>query len=267
MRRRIAAIASNTLREALRNRILYTILLFACLLILSGLVVGELSLGEQARVARDLGLGGISLFGVVLATLLGVDSIHKEIDRRTIYLILSKPLRRSELVMGKFAGIALALALEVGLMTAVLAVAVHLAGARFDALLGRAVVLLYLQAAVVAAIAVLLSTVATPMVAVLGSFGLFAIGRSLPDLLALVARIETPALRAIARGAVELLPDLHVFFVSGTVVGGEAMSVNATGASRYVDWGYVGWAGGYAAIYCAAVLGLAAVIFSRRDLV
>ena len=262
---RIVAFALNTFREAMRNKLLYTILLFACALILSTWAIGQLSVHEEARVTRDLGLGGISFFGVVLSIVAGVNLVYQEIERKTVYVLLSKPVRRWEFVLGKYAGVALTLAVQMGLMSAVMFGALLAQNVFPDAQLLRAVLLLYVEVLVVTAVATLFSTFSTPLLSGLYAFGITMCGRFLPDLRTIIsARLkDVPDLAAALNGVTHVLPDLHLFFVSGGQVDGVAMSVNAT----YVGWSYVAWTSGYGLGYAACVLLLATVIFSRRDFV
>lgn len=263
---RVLALALNTFREAMRDRLLFTVLFFACLLIPSGRVLGELSLHEEARIARDFGLAGISLFGVALAIFAGVTMLYKEIERKTLYAFIPKPIHRWQFVVGKFAGLAVTLAAQVALMALVLFVALAVKGELPTGALVRAIVLLYFQALVVTAVAMLFSTFSTPFLSGLFTVGVFLIGRSTPELRALIAARfkDSPSLATALEWATQLLPDLHLFFVSGGTVAGKHVSVNA---GDYVGWTYVAQAGGYGALYGACVLALAIWIFSRRDFV
>ena len=117
--RRIWAIARNTFREAVRNKILYSLLFFAVLLILSAVAVGKLSLHEELRMTRDVGLFGIDVFGVIIAIFVGVNLLYKELDLKTVYTILPKPLYRWEFVLGKWLGMLLTLGVQVAVMALV----------------------------------------------------------------------------------------------------------------------------------------------------
>lgn len=116
----IIAIALNTFREAVRDRVLYSMLLFAVGLILFSLVLGEIAPAEQLRLTTDVGLAGISLMSVLLAIVLGVTNLHKEIDRKTVYFILPMPLARWQFLVGKFVGMAWVLLVTLAVMTGTL---------------------------------------------------------------------------------------------------------------------------------------------------
>jgi ABC-type transport system involved in multi-copper enzyme maturation permease subunit len=115
---RIHAIAINTFREAVRDRVLYGVLGFACAVLLFTLAVAELSLHQQERVIADVGLASISLFSVIVAIFLGSSLLYKEIERKTLYVILPKPIRRGEFLLGKYLGIFFTAATFVALMGA-----------------------------------------------------------------------------------------------------------------------------------------------------
>ncbi|HJZ88493.1 MAG TPA: ABC transporter permease subunit, partial [Polyangia bacterium] len=137
------AIARNTFREAARDKILYSLLFFAILIILFAVVLGQLSLHEEARLVLDVGLGGISLFSVLIAIFVGASLVYKELDRKTVFTIIPKPLHRHEFILGKFVGMTLVLAVLMAIMSAVLVAVLAAEGAPLEAGLGKAVVLLF----------------------------------------------------------------------------------------------------------------------------
>src|SRR5262249_14679724 len=143
---RVMALGLNTFREAIRNQVLYLLLLFAVLLILSSIAISQGALHEQMRVIRDLGLGGIELFGVLLAVFIGVNLVHKEIDKKTVFALLPKPIHRYELILGKFAGMLITLAVLMTIMSVALLVVLGAAAGAGDSdfgVIARAVVLLF----------------------------------------------------------------------------------------------------------------------------
>src|SRR3981081_1389444 len=105
MRTRIAYIASNTFREAVRDRVLYNLIAFALLLSGAAILVGQISIEIEKLVVINLGLTAVSLFGVVIAIFIGIGLVSKEIEKRTLYTVLSRPVRRWEFVVGKFFGL------------------------------------------------------------------------------------------------------------------------------------------------------------------
>jgi ABC-type transport system involved in multi-copper enzyme maturation permease subunit len=260
---RVLALGVNTFREAVRNRVLYLLLLFALALIFSALALGQLSLHEEGRVTRDVGLGGIALFGVLIAIFVGVNLVYKELDKKTVFTLVSRPIHRHELILGKFVGMSLTLLVQLAIMGATLCAVLALEGAEISPAIARAITLTFLEVVVVTAIAILFSSFSTPLLSGGFTLGLFVIGRSVPELRELVGKMDEGALRAVAGAFLHLAPDLRLFAVSGSMVDGRYASVHAD----FVSWGYVGWAGLYALGYAACVLTLAAALFARRDFV
>jgi ABC-type transport system involved in multi-copper enzyme maturation permease subunit len=260
--RRVWALARNTFREAARNKVMYTLLFFAVALILSALAVGRLSLHEEIRMTRDVGLYGIDLFGVILAVFLGVNLLYKELDLKTVYTMLPKPIFRWEFVLGKWLGMLLVLALQVGVMGLVLFAVLALQGAGFEAAVAKAVWLLYVNVMVVTSIAVFFSSFSSPYLSGFFAFGCFVVGRSVPDIQALAQRLGGAARTAMDAAAM-LLPNLHLFYPSGTIVGAESVSVHGT----FVGARYLIWTTAYGVGYSVIVLLLAMLIFRRRDFV
>jgi len=258
---RIGAIALNTFREATRNKVLYLLLLFAIGLITFALALGQMSLHEEHRVTRDLGLGGIALFGVLIAIFVGVNLVYKELDKKTVFSLIPKPIHRFEFVLGKYAGMVLTLFVQVAIMAAVLSAVLLVQKGDLDGALARAILLLFVEVIVITAVAVLFSTFSSPILSGAFTLGLYAIGRSTPELRQLIGKLHSPALRVVLSSALRVVPDLHVFYVSGSMVEGEYVSVHG----GYVDWGYVATATAYGLGYVACALSLAILLFSRRD--
>jgi ABC-type transport system involved in multi-copper enzyme maturation permease subunit len=260
--RRIWAIARNTFREAVRNKILYSLLFFAVMIILSALALGQLSLHEELRMTRDVGLYGIDLFGVVIAVFVGVNLLYKELDLKTVYTILPKPLRRWEFVLGKWLGMLLTLGLQMAVMGLVLAGTLALQGAALDLPMVKALWLLYLNVMVVTSVAVLFSSFSSPFLSGFFSLGFFVVGRSVPDIRALAEK-SAPAVRALLDGGALLVPNLHLFYPSGAIIGAEHMSVHGT----FVGASYLLSTTAYGIGYSVVVLAVAMFIFRRRDFV
>jgi len=270
MMRRIFAIALNTFREAIRNKVLYGILIVVVGANLFALVLGQMSLHEEARVARDVGLAGVSLFGSITAIVLGVSLLYNEVQKKTIHTILAKPLERHEFVLGKYLGMAFTLTLLVALFAVALAGLLALTRAQnpeqyaaWDADISKAVLLGWLEVMIVAAIAVFFSAFSSPYLSGVFTFALFFVGRTSGEIRTAAAHAKDPVIRAIAGVAFKVVPDLHVFAISGGEVAGRPVSVHAD----FVAWSYVGSAALYAALWVAILLILAMAIFRRKDFV
>jgi len=260
MRDRIWAIALCTFREAARIRVLYGVLVLVVGSNLLALALGQLSFHDAARVARDVGLAGISLFGSLTAIFLGVFLLYTEVARRTIHAIVTKPISRWEFVVGKYAGMALVLTVLVGVFALAMVAMLVVQGAGVGSGVGKALVLSWLEVLTVAAIAIFFSAFSTPFLSGIFALALWVIGRLTPDLAA-AAQLLAPWLRTATRIALEIIPDIHLFAVSGRTLDGSAVSVHGD----FVPWSYVGLAGAHGLGWIVALLALAALVFHRRD--
>jgi len=259
---RIWAIGLNTFREASRNLVLYGICFVAFVLILSASVLGQMSLHEEARVARDVGLSGVSLFGSLTAIVLGVSLLYSEIERRTIHSIVSKPIRRFEFVLGKYLGMAMMLTLLVLVFTASLALLLYIEDVSFSAAVVKALILSYVEVLLVAGIAVFFSSFTSPFLSGIFTLMLFVAGRTTGTMRELLTDDKLDgAIELGMRAGLYLLPNLHMFAISGSQVDGEYVSVH----SDFVPWSYVAEAGLYGLVYLSALLALSVFIFNRRD--
>lgn len=206
----IFAIAINTFKETVRDRVLYAFIIFAIILTLVGIVLGSLSVGQSVRVLEDIGLFTISTIGGVIAIFVGTNLVYKEYDKRTIFLILTKPIRRWQFVVGKFVGLSLCILAITALMGAFLIALSLYNGAPANMIpnLVAACGSIYLELLLVIALATFFSTFATPLMSVLFTFGLWIIGHLGQSLLALSKMSTNPAVEAISRGIYYMLPDL-----------------------------------------------------------
>jgi ABC-type transport system involved in multi-copper enzyme maturation permease subunit len=262
---RITAFALNTFREAMRNKLLYVILIFACVLIATTNALAKLDDNEKVRIIEDLGLTGTWFFAVVLSIVGGVTLVYQEIEKKTVYALLSKPLHRWQFVVGKYAGLALTLAVQMALMVGVLFVALAFQGTLPDGILARAVALIYVEVLVVTAVALLFSTFSTPLLSGLYTLGVTACGHFMPELRQVIGNKmhDHPSAAAGLDWATQLLPDLHLFSVSGATIAGHNVSIHGT----YVGWGYVASASAYGLFFAACVLAIGMAVFARRDFV
>ena len=257
---RIWAIALNTFREAARIRVLYGILILVGGSNLLAAVLGEMSIRDSARVARDLGLAGISLFGSLTAIFLGVFLLYNEVQRRTVHSIVSKPIERWEFVVGKYLGVALVLTSLVALFAAAMFAMLAWQHVGITSEVVRALVLAWLEVLTVAAIAIFFSSFSTPVLSGIFALAMWALGRVTPDILA-ATQAGSGWIRWTARAALEIVPDIHLFSPSGRMIDGAAVSVHGD----FVSWGYVGAASLHGLGWIVGLLALACLLFHRRD--
>ena len=259
---RIWAIALNTFREAVRIRVLYGILVLLIGANLMSLVLGSMAATDSARVTRDVGLAGISLFGSLTAIFLGVFLLYTEVQRRTIHAIVSKPIQRWEFVIGKYLGMSLVLSVLVGVFAVVMIGMLSWQGIGITSAIPKAIVLAWFEVLTVAAIAIFFSSFSTPFLSGIFALGLWAIGRVTPDIEA-ATREASPMISWTAKVTLQIVPDLHLFAVSGRVVDGAHVTVHGD----FVSWGYVGLAALHGVGWIVGLLALAALLFHRRDFV
>jgi ABC-type transport system involved in multi-copper enzyme maturation permease subunit len=263
----ILAIAVNVFRESVRDKVLYSLLLFAIVLIGVSYLVGQLTAGQDVKIIKDLGLSAISLIGVFIAVFIGIGLVSKEVERRSIYSLLSKPIHRYQLVLGKYAGLALTLAVNVVFMTAALYVVLacmsvvipgdvqRVWGApTLDVALMKAVALIFVELSLVTAIALFFSTFSSPILSAAFTFGLFIVGHFSADLRNFNQVVDSPAAARVARGLYWVLPNLAQFDVKAQVVHAQPVPV-----------GYMAMTTLYAVVYISMLLVIAGFVFSRRD--
>jgi Cu-processing system permease protein len=251
---RIATLAGNTVREAVRNRVLYTLVFFAVLLIGTGVLLSTLSYVEQERILQDVGLAAIRIFGAAIAIFVGIGLIHNEVDRRTIYTILSKPLSRTEFLLGKYFGLLATLVLQLAIMGAAFAACSFLTGAPITAAHGAALILASMEIALLVGLATFFSVFTTPTLASLFAVGLYLIGHLTRNLRDLGQHSEVAAVREITALLHRVLPDLESFNLSTQAVHGLPITASDFWLPILYGTGYV------VLVLCAA-----SAIFERRD--
>ena len=254
---RIFHIAANTFREAVRDRVLYNLIAFALLLTGAAIFVGQISIEIERLVVINLGLTAVSLFGVVIAIFIGIGLVSKEIEKRTLYTVLSRPVARWEFIAGKFFGLSgtlvvNTLCMALGVFAALLYVSRHLSGA--DAWVLVAIYFIALQFVIVTALALLFSSFSSPLLSAVFAFCLFVSGTFAEDLRGF-AQLTHGFTRWLATGAVYAIPNFSALNVISQVAHGEALS------GQLIFWNTA-----YALVYTLAVLSLAILIFERRNL-
>ncbi|MDP6932347.1 MAG: ABC transporter permease, partial [Myxococcota bacterium] len=249
---RIRAIAANTCREAIRDRILYSILLFAAVILLVSLTLEEITVGDQNKVVRSVAQGAIDAFGSIIAMFLGVSLVWKELERRTIYTILSKPIHRWMFIVGKYLGLLYTLAIEIAILalvyTLLMNIQQHQPPLEFYVSLG----LLMVELMLLTAWATLFSTTSNPTTASGFTLAIFVIGHLADDIWLYGSQVENPLMRQVAKGLYWVLPNFEVFNIRET-------AVHETG----VPWERLLPATSYGVAYTIAVLALAVWFFQR----
>jgi ABC-type transport system involved in multi-copper enzyme maturation permease subunit len=250
----VFALALNTVREAVRNKVLYALLFFAVLMIGSGSLVSSLSYVERERILQDVGLAAIRFFGVAIAIFIGIQLVHREVDRRTVYTILSKPISRGQFLVGKFAGLTLTIWLQTACMALAFAAISLAAGAPIAWQHLAFLLLLAGELALVVAIATLFSSFTTPILAAFFTGGLWMVGQLTRDLRSIGANSDVPSLRFMTEALFRALPDLRSFDLASEAA--HLLPVSTSDVLLPLLYGLG---------YTTLILMAAVAIFERRD--
>jgi Cu-processing system permease protein len=257
MNARIGYIATNTFREAVRDRVLYNLIAFALLLSGAAIFVGQISIEIEKLVVVNLGLTAVSLFGVVIAIFIGIGLVSKEIEKRTLYTVLSRPVRRWEFIVGKFFGLAGTLVVNaffmaIGVFAALLYVVDKLTAP--DAYILVALYFIVLQFLIICSLALLFSSFSSPLLSAVFAFAMFVIGSFAEDLRGF-ANMAHGLTRWLATGAAYLVPNFSALNVIASVAHGEPV------AGHLIWYNTI-----YALTYAGMALSGAVLIFDRRNL-
>jgi len=254
---RIAAIASNTFREAIRDRVLYNLILFVLLLVGSAVLFGQISIGIERIVVINLSLTSISVFGVLIAIFIGIGLVSKEIEKKTLYTVLARPVRRWEFIIGKFSGLVQTLVVNTLFMTvgfyAALLYVSHGLG-KTDLIPLTAIYFIILEFVIMVSLALLFSSFSTPILSAILSFGMFVIGTFAEDLRNFAVIAHGP-MRWLLTAAAYIVPNFASLNVITSVAHDQPVSL-ALAMQNTV----------YALLYTAAVLCGSVLIFERRNL-
>jgi len=254
---RITAIARNAFREAVRDRVLYNLVLFVLLLTGASIFIGELSGGQERKVIVDLGLSAMLLFGVFIAIFVGVGLVYKEIERRTIYAVFSKPVGRGEFLVGKYFGLCLTLLVNVLVMAIGVSLALVYVSRGWDPLIltiWPAVLLIYMELMLITATALLFSSFSSPALSALLTFMVFIIGHFSADLKSLSVSLGSTGARYVFTSLYYLLPNLANYSFITPAAHGHAPSSGFVFATAL-----------YALVYITVILAAATLVFSRRN--
>ena len=263
MIQRILAIASNTYRETVRDKILYNLILFALILIFSSTMLGQLTLGNEDKVMLDLGLSSISVFGMLIAIFIGIGLVYKELEKRTAYALLAKPVHRYELILGKYLGLLFTILVNLAIMTVGLELAMLYIGR--IGLGGHlrvlpAVFVIFLSLALTTALALFFSTFSSPALSALFTLFLWIIGHFGKDLQSFGELTRSASAKWVCRILYYVIPNLTNF----NIVDSRSV-IQSSGYSMPIDPVAIAGSTIYAVLYCAAILSLSIAIFARRD--
>ena len=250
---RILAVAQNTFREAIRDKILYVLLFFAAVSIFGSKALGWISIGQDIKIVKDISLAATSIFGVLIAIFVGTSLIYKEIDKRTLYTILAQPMHRYEFILGKYFGLVALLAVVTAVMAAVSAVYVLLLGGTLDTVFFLAILLIFWKLLLITAFSVLLSSLTSPILGAVIVFSTYVFGHATGVFLDLPPQLD-PTSKKILEILYYAIPNLSNF------------DLRTEAANEVpVSAAYVLWVLTYGTLYTAILLILAAFAFEEKD--
>lgn len=255
MTARLAAIALHTFKEAVRDRILVLFVVFALLLMASSTVLSMLTVGSELKIVTDLGLAALAIFGTLIAVFIGITLVHKEVEKKTIYAVLAKPVPRWQFLVGKYLGLMLTLGVVTGAMAVFYLGMVWMKGGVAPWHLVPAIALTYMELSIITAVAIAFSSFTTPILAAIFTVAVYVVGHLSWGFATFLEYVPTATARFLINAVYYGLPDLETFNVRSRVV-----------YELPVGTGYMLDALGYAAAYTAGMLVLAVILFRRRDL-
>ena len=250
---KVLSIALNTFRENLRDKLLYNLLVFALLMIGSSLLLMRLTLGEFHRLLLNVGLGSINIFGVLIAIFVGIGLVNKEIEKKTIYTIVSKPVARYQFLIGKYLGLTLTLFVNTLIMAAGLLLVLVAQNVPIESVLLKALGLIFMEFMVITAVALLCSTFTSATLSAIFTLATYVIGHLTADLKTFGEKLDE-GMRALVTGLYYILPNLERFNLKGNVI--HHIEVSGTDLLLIVVYGLT---------YVAFLLMSASIIFQRRD--
>jgi ABC-type transport system involved in multi-copper enzyme maturation permease subunit len=262
----IGLVAVNVFKESVRDKVLYSIVVFAVILMSTTYVIGQLTAGQDIKIIKDLGLASISIFGLLIAIFIGIGLVWKEVEKRSIYTLLPKPMRRQQFLLGKYFGLVLTLVINIAVMTAAFYVVLALmrwvepgidaasAAPATDPAMLKAIALIIVELMLVTAIALFFSTFSSPFLSAMLTAGVWVAGHFNSDLRNFGAVVASPMLAQLTRAMYLVLPNFSAFDVKAQVVHAQAVPVS-----------YLALTSAYGVTYIGLVLVGAVLIFSRRD--
>ena len=252
---RLWALAHNTFREAVRDKVLYSILFFAVGVIALSLVMQEITVGDREKVVRSVAQGAVAAFGSIISMFLGISLVWKEVERKTVYTILSKPISRWMFVLGKYLGMMMTLTVVVGIMMVVYTILLTVQQTVPPTVVYVSAGLLIVELMLLTSWATLFSTYSAPTTAAAFTLAIFVIGHLADDIWVYGNQLESGGAQSIARVLYWVLPNFEMFSIRSQAV-----------HELPIPWDQVVGATAYGVCYTATVLALAMWVFERRDL-
>ena len=254
---RVRLVAWHVFKESVRDRVLFAIAAFALLLVAVSVLIGQITAGQDVKIIKDIGLATLELAGVLMAVFIGVGLVSREIERKSVYSLLAKPVHRWEFVLGKYLGLVGTIAVNVLLMTVALFVVLAVLEKSLpNPVLFKAVILILAELALLTAVALFFSTFSSSGILSAGlTLAVWVVGLFSEDLRGFSGVVNSPGLAAAVRTVGLMVPAFSAFDIKAEVVSGRPP----------VLWTYVAMTIAYAAVYGGALIGASMAIFSRRE--
>lgn len=252
--KRILAVAQNTFRESVRDKVLYVLLFFAAAAILGSRVLGWISIGQDIKIVTDICLASMSVFGVLIAIFVGASLVYKEIDKKTLYTIIAQPMHRHEFVLGKYLGLAALLGVALLIMAVISSAYILLMGGSLGVTWWAAVLLIYGKLLLTTAAAILLSALVSPILGAIVVFSLYVSGHATEVFRDLPPQFDGTLAKRVLETAYYVIPNLNNFNLQSEA----ANNVPVAG-------GFIAFALIYGAAWTAILLILACLAFETRD--
>lgn len=252
---KVWAVCLNTFRETVRDKLFLILVVFALVMIVASRIFGFLSVGQELKIVMDIGLASISVFSLLVAVFVGTTLVYKEIDKRTIYTIISKPIRRYQFILGKYAGLNLTILVNMIVMSVVFYLSVRLMHGSWSLDLSLCILLIYMEVMLVTGIALLFSSFTSPMLSVIFTSLLYVVGHLSNDLRFFGSESKNIFANALSEFMYYILPNLSKFSVKNQVVHGSA-----------IPSGFYIYSIAYGLLYCAILVIVSSFIFERKNL-
>lgn len=252
--KQVGAIAINTFKETIRDRVLAIIVVFALIMIAGGLWLGSISLGEEGRMMKDFGLVAVTIFGLIVAVFVAAGLVHKEVEKRTVYVLFSKPVGRAAFIGGKFLGLCATMGIVMAGMALFLFALVWVVDGEPAGMLLLAVIMIYVQLLAVMAVTILFSTLGSAILASVLGICVFVAGQLSDNVLELTRLGQNALTEALSWVVFVIIPNFSAVDVKAGVVGEETLA-----------WGEIGLWTAYLLAYMIVVLGLATLVFRRKE--
>ncbi len=251
---KIWAIAKNTFTEGLRSKTLYVLLAYLALILFSVTALVPLTLGEHNRILKDFGLAGIEFLSIMLAIVVGTTMVYKEMEKRTIYVILAKPVERFRFLLGKYLGMELLSGLMIILMAVIFSAGVLFLSAKFSAALLLPVAMIFLKVSVINAVALLFSSLTSPVLGAVFTFCIYLAGTLSRDILTMSQKLPPGIMKMTLKVFYYILPNLGNMDLKNQAVYDQAILMPQ-----------VWWAVFYALAYILTLIMITALAFEKKD--